>query len=66
MTYNEIYNQILSSLKTDNFPIDNQVWAAKIISDSLWQVNLMLNSKRSGSLPSVKEAIKTIISSRIC
>lgn len=66
MTYGEIYAEILSSLKKDNFPVDNQVWAAKVIADSLWQVNLMLNSKQSGSLPSVKECIKTIIGSRIC
>ena len=64
MTYTEIYNKIFSSIQEDNFPQENQVWAAKRVTDALWQISLMLNSKQSGDLNNTVSSIKHIVNNR--
>jgi len=64
MTYTEIYTQILESIKKDNYPEGNQVWAAKAVTDSLWKITLLFNSPQSISSDNTLAAIKDIIENR--
>lgn len=65
MGYKDIYNQVLESLKKDEYPLDNQVWAAKRVTDALWQINLLFNSPQSGSVKNTLDAVKDIVNNRL-
>jgi hypothetical protein len=62
-SYTDIYNSILSSLRSDLVEEKNSIVTAKRLTDAIWDLHLVLNSG-TNQLNNTVENVKNIIEDR--